>query len=41
MDVFMATDFFTTEVWTLGGLVTRNLQHFTSIEGLQVEKPYD
>jgi predicted nucleic acid-binding protein len=22
-------------------LATRNLQHFTSIEGLQVEKPYD
>ena len=22
-------------------LVTRNLQHFTPIEGLQVEKPYD
>jgi predicted nucleic acid-binding protein len=22
-------------------LATRNLQHFTPIEGLQVEKPYD
>jgi len=36
MDVLWATDFFTTEVWTLGGLVTYYLLFFIHLETRQV-----
>jgi putative transposase len=36
MNVLWATDFFTTEVWTLGGLVTYYILFFTHLETRQV-----
>jgi hypothetical protein len=36
MDVLWATDFFTTEVWTLGGLVTYDILFFIHLETRQV-----
>ena len=36
MDVLWATDFFTTEVWTLGGLVTYYILFFIHVESRQV-----
>jgi Homeodomain-like domain len=36
MDVLWATDFFTTEVWTLGGLVTYYILFFIHLESRQV-----
>jgi transposase InsO family protein len=36
MDVLWATDFFTTEVWTLGGLVTYYILFFIHLETRQV-----
>jgi putative transposase len=36
MDVVWATDFFTTEVWTLGGLVTYDILFFIHLEARQV-----
>jgi transposase InsO family protein len=36
MDVLVATDFFTTEVWTLGGLVTYYVLFFIHLESRQV-----
>jgi putative transposase len=36
MDVLWATDFFTTEVWTLGGLVTYYILFFIHVETRQV-----
>jgi putative transposase len=36
MEVLWATDFFTTEVWTLGGLVTYYVLFFIHLETLQV-----
>jgi transposase InsO family protein len=36
MDVLWATDFFTTEVWTLGGLVTYYVLFFIHLETRQV-----
>jgi putative transposase len=36
MDVLWATDFFTTEVWTLGGLVTYYILFFMHLESRQV-----
>ena len=36
MDVLWATDFFTTEVWTLGGLVTYDVLFFIHFETRQV-----
>jgi hypothetical protein len=36
MDVLWATDFFTTEVWTLGGLVTYYILFFSHLETRQV-----
>ena len=35
MDVLWATDFFTTEVWTLGGLVTYYILFFIHLETRQ------
>jgi hypothetical protein len=34
MDVLVATDFFTTEVWTLGGLVTYYVLFFIHLAGV-------
>jgi hypothetical protein len=36
MDVLVATDFFTTEVWTLGGLVTYDILFFMHLGSRQV-----
>jgi hypothetical protein len=37
LDVLVATDFFTTEVWTLGGLVTYYILFFLHLGSRQVE----
>ena len=36
MDVLVATDFFTAEVWTLGGLVTYNVLFFIHLESREI-----
>jgi hypothetical protein len=36
MDILWATDFFTSEVWTLGGLVTYYVLFFVHVETRQV-----